>query len=430
MDLKQHTVGKTIECPPPAEENKELECDRLVLPQCADDTKTLPIKRTNVLGMDAGSQAIKAELSSWSPSYLWSFFVFVVIPSLIGLGYFVTIAADQYQSEARFTVRAMEPETPDKGGEGETGPISTSLIPSSTAQDAYIVTNYIRSRAIINALESKLDIREIFQRPEADSVARLTKNASIDDLASYWQRMVDAYVDPVSNIVTVDVTAFRADDAYKLNQVILAESEKLINQLSDRARADAMTSAEKEVQQVVTQLQVSLKALQEFRNKDALIDPDQAGAQIANLLMPLLTERLKLKNEEAVMAAELGADAPSLRVLRNRIASLDEQTAGLRGQLTGNASKTLAASLAKYEELDVTRMIIEQKFARSQAALDRAEARARRQAIYLSLFVPPTRPEFAKYPYRYTYSFMIFVMLLIIWGIGALIHASVEDHRV
>ncbi|MGO4335164.1 capsule biosynthesis protein [Labrys sp. KB_33_2] len=432
-DLKQQKDGEAEELlPPPVKEDKRRRTG-LALRQFANATKVFRGRSTDVTVVDeAPSPEVIPDLGSRrSRPYLWSFLLLVLIPSIAAFVYFFAIASNQFQSEARFTVRAMEPELSEKGGESETAatPTSGSMIPVSTAQNAYIVANYIRSRAIIDDIAPQLNIREIFQRPEVDRIARLSENASIDELTDYWQRKVDAYVDPVSNIVTVNVTAFRAEDALRLNQAVLAESETLINRLSERARRDATQAAEIETRQVFKQLQDSLKALQDFRNKDALIDPSQSGTQITTLLMPLMTERLKLKNDEAVMAAELQPDAPSLRVLRNRIASLDEQIATLRGQLTGSDSQTLAASLAKYEELDVDRLLNERKYARAQAALDRAEIRARRQASYLSMFVPPSLPEFAKYPYRLLYPLMCFLSLLVIWAIGALTYASVEDHR-
>ncbi len=417
---------------PPRKEDKSKGVG-LALRQFANATKVLRGRRTDVTVVRPAvpPEPLPDLGSRWWRPYLWSFVLLVLMPSIAAFVYFLAFASDQFQSEARFTVRAMEPELADKGGDadGSGSPASSSLMPVATAQNAYIVANYIKSRAIIDDISAQLNIREIYQRPEADRVARLGSNASIDELATYWQNKVDAYVDPISHIVTVDVTAFRAEDALRLNQAVLAESEKLINRLSARAQRDATQAAEAETRQVFKQWQASLKALQDFRNKDALIDPSQSGTQIANLLMPLLTERLKLKNDESVMAAELQPDAPSLRVLRNRIASLEEQIAALRRQLTGSDSQTLAASLARFEELDVDRMLNERKYARAQAALDRAEIRARRQAVYLSMFVPPSLPEFAKYPYRIIYPLMIFFSLLIVWAIGALTYASVEDHR-
>ena len=121
---------------------------------------------------------------------------------------------------------------------------STDVNFSFTApgQNAYIVTSYIQSRAIVDDLSKTLNLREIFRRPEADFWARLKRNAWIDELTDYWKSMVSTYIDAPSGIVTLQVRAFRPDDAVALAKAVLTLSETLVNRISDRARQDAMES--------------------------------------------------------------------------------------------------------------------------------------------------------------------------------------------
>ena len=55
---------------------------------------------------------------------------------------------------------------------------------------------------------------------------------------------------------------------------------------------------------------------------------------------------------------------------------------------------------------------------------------AERQGVYVSLFVPPSLPEEAKYPERLGFSLVVPMLLLVVWGIIAMIAATVEDHRI
>src|SRR6202007_2052605 len=77
--------------------------------------------------------------------------------------------------------------------------------------------------------------------------ARLKRNASIEDLVDYWNSMVTTNIDGPSGIVTVAARAFRQEDALALSQAIIVASEKLVNEVSARARNDAMRRAEGEV---------------------------------------------------------------------------------------------------------------------------------------------------------------------------------------
>jgi capsular polysaccharide transport system permease protein len=61
--------------------------------------------------------------------------------------------------------------------------------------------------------------------------------------------------------------------------------------------------------------------------------------------------------------------------------------------------------------------------------LERARLRAEAQTIYLNVFVPPGIPQEATYPERVASSVLIALGLLVLWGIGALTAALVEDHK-
>ncbi len=371
---------------------------------------------------------------------LASFVGFVLVPAFASTVYFAVIASDQWAAEARFEVRQVETESRDtslttgnKDGEMKSsGSQSMSGFSfTATGQDAYIVTNYIASRAIVDDLLRTIDLRAIFRRPEADFWARLTRNATVDDLVEYWKSMVGTYIDAPSGIVTLQVRAFRPDDAVTVANAVLQLSETLVNRISDRARADAMETAEKEVRRTYGMIQSSLADLHKFRDSAGMIDPMQTGAEIAKLLIPLMTERIRLESDLFVGSRNLDDSAPTIKALKSRLASVEQQITDLRGRLTStqNEKGTLSASLAKFEGLELQRQFAEKMYELAQADLDRARQRAARQSIYLTVFVPPAIPEESRYPRRIAFPILILIGLTILWSIVVMTLASIEDHR-
>ena len=128
---------------------------------------------------------------------------------------------------------------------------------------------------------------------------------------------------------------------------------------------------------------------------------------------------------------DLDQTAPAIKAMESQLNATEKQIADLRGKLTSSDgdNKTLAASLAKFEQLDLKRQFAEKLYALAQADLDRARLRAERQSVYLTVFVPPSLPEESSYPRRVAFPILIFLGLIIVWSIGAMIVASVEDHR-
>lgn len=365
------------------------------------------------------------------PPILLSFISLVLAPSFATMIYFALFAADQYAVETRFAVRSVEVEAGDASAQGASSAASSGFSFTATGQNAYIVTSYIRSRGIVDDISAKINLREIFCRPEADFWARLQGDASIDQLVDYWESKVDTYVDSLSSIVTLRVRAFRRDDALALGRAIIEASEALANRISDRARHDATAMAEKEVRRSFAVVQAALAALNEFRDSSGMIDPGQASSEIGKLLGPMMGEKIKLENELFVLRREMSEDAPTVRVLREKLDAVETHIKELKDRLTSEAgaSRTISGSLAKFEELEVQRQLAERFYALAQADLDRAQLRASRQNVYLSVFVPPSLPEEAHFPRRWAFSLLTFLGLAIIWSIGVMVLASVEDHR-
>jgi capsular polysaccharide transport system permease protein len=374
------------------------------------------------------------------PPILGSFIAFVVLPAAAASVYFAFIASDQFTVETRFAVRSLDVDSSPSslgavagvsGGGAGSGAGARGVSISASPQNSYVVTSYIRSRAIVDDLSAKVKLREIFQRPEADFWARLRDNAPVEKLVAYWNTMIDTDVEAVSGVVTLRIRAFRRDDALALGKAVVAASEDLVNRISDRARRDATAMAEKDVRRAFVAVQSALAELTKFREEFGMIDPGQKSSEITTLLAPLMGDKIRLENELFVASRELAPNAPTVRVLREQIETTDRQIKELQSKLTNRESRggTIAESLTRFESLETQRMLAEQLYALARSDLDRAQLRANRQSIYLTVFVPPSLPEIALYPHRLTFPLLIFVGLAVIWSIAAMVLASIEDHR-
>lgn len=366
------------------------------------------------------------------PLYLTTFFLFVVLPSIANLLYLGFIASDQYVAVSRFAVRTAVGEKPVELPSNAAASASSSLgITTVVGQDAYVIVTYIRSHAIVADLSKKIDLHRIFRSPAADFWARLKNDASAEELLDYWQGMVTASVDGPSGIVTVRARAFSPQDAKTLVEAIIAASETLANEVSARSRADMVSRAENEVRRSEAAVRSALKDLQEYRENVGFIDPIAAATMTNKLLLQLLGDKIRLENEYFVITRSASEAAPSVQTLKNSIQSIDQQIEKLKAGLAGTteAGRSIAASLVRFETLELKRVFSEKLLVSAEEALERAKARADRQNIYISVFVPPSLPEEARFPERLAMSFIVPVSLLVLWGIFALLVATIEDHR-
>lgn len=370
------------------------------------------------------------------PSMYWISLVgCVLIPAFATVLYLIFIASDQYVAEARFAVRkapAMQT-TSDKssgGAGGIAGAIGATTM-SLADQEAHVIANYLRSRAAIEDIQKEVNIVEIFQRPEADFWARLKKNPSAEELEEYWNTRISTYVDGLSGVVSVSARAFRPDDAKRLVEAFIASSERLANRLSERVRRDAMLKSEAEVHRTEANVRQALTDLRQYRDEEGMITPLMQATATSKLLTEAMSEKIKLQNDLYVASRALSGDSPTLQGLKTRLDGLDAEIEKLKNQLTSRSSenRTISAAIARFEELEVKRIFAERMYTLAQESLERARLRAEQQAIYISVFVPPMLPQEARFPQRYSMSFILSLGFLLLWGVGALTAAAIEDHR-
>src|SRR5271170_4338964 len=358
-------------------------------------------------------------------AYLVTFIAVVIIPSFLCSVYLALIASNQYVAEARFAVQSAQFGFGGAKTSGTLGALSAGAIPALAGQDAYIISDYIRSRAIIDDLDGKIDIKAIFQRPEGDFWSRLKNNPSTDELTDYWKHMVGTYIDGPSGIVTLTVRAFRPA------QAVIDASEKLANVVSTRARMTIMRQAEDEVRRGEGLVRTALADMRSFRDQQGYIDPVAAATSTSTLLLQTMAQEINLQNNYFVASKAMSPDAPTVVELKTRLDGLDAQIAKLKGQLTGDSAqgRTISASLASFEQLQLNRLFAEKLYTMAEDALERARLRAEQQSIFVSTFVPPSVPQEAQYPQRLSLSLLIPIGFAMLWGIFALIATSIEDHR-
>ncbi|WP_421423124.1 capsule biosynthesis protein [Agrobacterium rosae] len=357
------------------------------------------------------------------PWKAWSFFALVIVPSFTVLLYFAFYASDQFYSEARFAVRAMA----DEGTDTSVDAGSVSMAVSS--QDAYIVTSFIQSAEVLRRLDGKVDYRKMFQYPDIDYFSRFPDDGQHEEFLRYWSKHVSAYVDGPSGITTISVRTFSPRDAALLTDALLKESEQLVNELSERARADMLAGFREEVNRTNGLYREALIMLQNFQQKIGLLSPADEAKQSGTLLADLLMRKLRVEDRMFVLQQSASTDAPGYRQLLSSRDSLDHQISELRSELTGSTDSALSNVMIQFTSLETDRLVAEQLYEAARRNYDRALASSIKKGLYLTVFVRPSLPEESLYPRRLASPFLIFLGLFVVWSTLMLILASIEDHR-
>jgi len=350
-----------------------------------------------------------------------------VLPSLGGALYFGLIASDQYVSEARFAVRGGSTSKQDTIG-AITGVPSVEIL-----QDTQILVNYLESRAIVEALQSEVDIIGMFSRPEIDYFSRLDPQDPIEDVVSYWKSMIDVGVLLPAEIVNVEVRAFTPGDAFRIARAVLEASERLVNEMNARMRKDNLALSEHERQRAGERLARARAALEQARNEEGLLSVDKALDVQNALILNERTNLLKLQQDYEMQRHYMAESSPQLRALKKRIEAEQEQIAQLTAQLTRRPedpadTKVLSGTMTRLQHLDFERQVAETAYTTALRAYERARVANETQHLYITTFVRPLEANEARYPKRPMMIGIIVAASFAAWGALMGVLGLVRNH--
>ncbi|WP_115422696.1 capsule biosynthesis protein [Ensifer sp. M14] len=347
-------------------------------------------------------------------------FCFLILPIACAIMYYGLIASDQYQSEARFVVRTSAPAI----GKDQLGKI-TGLPSAKIVQDTQIVTNFVHSRAILEALEQQIGVRERFMVKDADFFARLKSDATYEEFLEYWDSMVKTSVSPSSGIITVTTRAFSAADARDILTAIIAASERTINQLSDRIWKDVIATAKANLDRASEKLRDVRERVATQQNKTGVLTIEGSSSMLSNLITTLQKEKIELEQSYTVKLESVSKEAPQMRVLAREIQSKQAQIDGLQRQIAGpnqSSEQNLANVSAELSSLQFELQLAEQQFTASVRSFEQVQFISKQQLMYLDSFLEPSLPDEALYPRRAFWVLIVAISSLVAWvsSIGAL----------
>lgn len=338
---------------------------------------------------------------------------YLIVPNALSVFYFGYLASDQYQTEARFTVRSSTPAI----GKDQMAKV-TGIPQAKIVQDTQMVTNFIESRDMLELLEEEVGLRIIYSDPNIDIWARLPEDATIEDRLEYWENLVSTSINPKSGIVTVTVRAFTPETSYRILDKVITASETMVNKVNDRMWSDITATTRTNLDAATAQLREAREKLQTARNRSGVLSVEGSSQILSNLISTVEGERLKLQQRYDSQLVSVSKDAPQMRVLLRDIRSKEEQVSQLRAQLAGEtaANGNLADVSLDFSQLQLAESLAVQQFASSVKAFEQVQFTSRQQLLYLDTFLKPRLPEAAEYPKRMLWIIGIIVASLFLWG--------------
>ncbi|MCJ2071472.1 capsule biosynthesis protein [Methylobacterium sp. J-030] len=347
------------------------------------------------------------------------FAICFVLPTLAGAIYYGLIASDRYVTEARFAIRPAIGAA-DKSS-SESGGASSGVSSQMVAQDSMITREYILSRPMLETIEAQLPLRDWFSNDNIDYISRFDPSKPIEKFLRYWKRRVDVVTEPGSGIMTVNVEAFDPDQSLAITQAVMKEAERMVNDLSVKAREDAVAESSRELKLAEERMTKIRLAMRDLRNREGVLDAQKSNDINVKMIAELRASRINLAVQLAIGQRDLGPESRRIIDIKQQIKDLDDNIARIEQQSASPEpaqKRLLSDALTRFETLETDRRNAEKYYQSVLASYERARIVAARQIEFFSPIVEPVRAESSTEPRR------LLMLSLITAGAAVLFAAS------
>lgn len=352
----------------------------------------------------------------------------IAVPWFAAAIYLGLFAADRYVSESIVVVRQEgSPVAIPNGVEALSAMFGSS---AASREDQYMLQAHILSIDMLRQINEKLDLRQAYSRPDMDFAFQLDEDASQEEFLEYYRSRVEVVVDDASGLLTIRTQGFTPEIARAVNEEVVSISERFINESSHRLARDQMSFAEAELKNARAQLDDVRDRLLKFQEEHGILDPTAQAVANTGLTAELQAMQARYEAELKGLLAYLNDDAPQVEALEAQIAGIRQQLqAEKRRSVTNADGVSLNVLAGRYQELLAELEFVSDAYRAALTALETARIESTRKLKSLVLVESPALPESAEYPRRIYTLTALLMGLTLLYAIGRLIVATIEDHQ-
>lgn len=248
--------------------------------------------------------------------WTWLVLFLALLAGGAGTVYFGFVATGRYVTEIHLTVRSSN--LGIQADAASTAIFGLSNTTGAAYSDSFLVSEYLRSAAVVADVSKKVDLRAMFSRDDIDFIGRFDPKGTADDLVKYWQKRVLVDYDPMTATVVMQVQAFTPLDALTIANMARSAADDLINKMDMQARGDILQFATNDLdrsKKVLRGIEIKLAHPGDLNMVDAQnlrVERDFAQKDYENALTQMLTAKSIIERTQRYIVAFVHPQLPSM----------------------------------------------------------------------------------------------------------------------
>ena len=335
--------------------------------------------------------------------------------------YCFVIGRDRYTAVSEFVIQQAAPlegtAASVLAGSAAAPQVLTSLVDGQYLQ-VYLESADIKTRLFPDGEKLEQD----YQIQFPDVWSGLPANSSAPKQLSFYRQQLAVAPQPLSGSVIMTTSGFTPDQAFNLNNALLKESRRFVNEVNQSINADQNKFARKEVQIAEINLKAATRKLELFREKNGNLSVETEQATTSSFISGLESQLVELKVEEAALRRQYrDPNAPEVAYVADQVKELEVQIRQERARAvskTGRDLNTLA--------LEEAGLLSDVEFATetlqsARLAADNSRRESQRQLKFVVVLSQPQLPVKPDQNWRWQAFLASVGIIVVAWGVGGFI---------
>ena len=357
-------------------------------------------------------------------------FSVIFLPIFIVGFYSLAIQSPRYESYAVISIKQNK--------EGVTSLLAGSLLGGLTGSDAaapsQVVIDYINSIDMYTKLDQQIGLSKMLKSHKIDLISRMKSNPDQYDILKYYNSLLAAFYNSQSQTIELKFQAFSPFDSQIALQQIIQDVQDFVNNLDQQLVSQRINFGKKQVLLAHKKLVDAESKIIVFQNNKNMFDPKTETGVIIGILSNLQLQLVRSQTDLADKSAYYQADSIEIQSIQQRIDTIKAQINVQKQRLIGVSGGStndlkLNQILGQFEELSTEAKLAGAEYAASIQGLEMSRSEAIQQKQQVVIVQAPSLPDYHKYP-RVWYNIMImFIMLVMLYGVIKMFIRIIEEQN-
>lgn len=304
--------------------------------------------------------------------------------------YFLAIARPRYQSTSDFLVRqpmASAMAAPSVLGLGSL--LGSSAMLGSLEDGRYLAV-YMHSPEVMQRVFSRLINEGLYRRRAPDPLAGLAENANRDQQLEFFRRQVQVWPQELSGVIKLTTTGLDPATALRLNELLLKEGQRVVNEMNQSISRDQLNFARQEVDRARQRLNQATDKLNSYKARYGQLDPVQESVATSNYITALEAKLVEFKVEEASLRRQFrDPKAPEVQFAVDQVQELQKQISSERQILASPKGRDLGSRATDAMKLQNDLTFATENLRAALAAVENSRMESQRQLKFVIMLSTP-----------------------------------------